>query len=450
MGSIEQTKPLKRLDLSPTAQKLLKTEFKYCAGGFEPVPIFLKEGKGSKLYDVDGKEYIDFVAMFSAVNQGHCHPKIVKAVTEEIQKITLSNMAAHTATWGPFAEMMCKRFGYDKICAMISGAEAADTACKTARKWGITKKGISADDVLVLGTGACYHGLTGGVWNLQDPSPKRAEYGLDWSKQINYNPTTKETLEYGNLAPMKACIEQHHARIAAVILEVTHGHLLTFQQEVDYARGIYDLCKKHNILFIADEIRQGCGKTGKFFAFNHLGADCKPDMVTMGKSITGGVYPQSYILGTEDVMSVIGSYESASTFALSPIAVAATTAALEVIDSENLVQRAAEIGALFTSTVSSWKCPQVQSFTNRGADAEIEVVPEVSVRRLASICMHKGLFIYPRQDPPRADGKPSYNGLRLSPAMVISDAEFSRGLEIIKEALEELDLYDFVAGEVYK
>jgi ornithine--oxo-acid transaminase len=177
---------------------------------------------------------------------------------------------------------MCQRFGYDKIAATTSGTEAADAACKIARKWGIKIKGIPPEECLVLGVGQSYHGLVSSVWPLMDPTPGRAEYGLPTTTCMNVNPTTGASLDYLNLEAMRQCLEDHHHRIAAVIMEPLHGSSRETKQEVNYARGVYDLCKKFNILFIADEVRQGAGKTGKFCSHEHLGTDCKPDIVTMG------------------------------------------------------------------------------------------------------------------------------------------------------------------------
>lgn len=208
------------------------------------------------------------------------------------------------------------------------------------------------------------------------------------------------------------------------------------QEETSYARGVYDLCRKYNILFISDEVRQGAGKTGKFLSYYHLGEDCKPDIVTMGKSITGGFYPQSFILGTADVMSLVGTYESASTFAYSPLGIAAARAALEVIDNENLVHRATHLGKRFADIVDSWDHPLVDYLSVRGADVAL-YLKGVSGRRVTALCLHKGLLLYPRA-----------NALRMSFAMVMTDEELERGASIIEESLNTLNDYDSVPGEL--
>ncbi|KAF9888506.1 hypothetical protein FE257_008613 [Aspergillus nanangensis] len=424
-----------RHTISNRSIQLLELERQYIVGGFEPVPLMFERGKGSRLWDVDGKEYIDFISMFSATNHGHCHPHIAKKVTEQMEKLWVANLASHNASYGPFAEMMCKRFGYDKMIAMTSGTEAADTACKLARKWGIQIKGIAAENLLILGVGQSYHGLGSGVWGLMDGTNKRTEYGLDSQVYMNVNPSTGESLHYLDLDAMRRCFNSHHGRIAAVIMECFHGVARSVEEEKAYARGVYDLCREYGVLFIADEVRQGAGKTGKFLSYQHLGNDCKPDIVTMGKSISGGFYPASFILGTDTVMTLVKSYEMASTFAFTPLAIAAATAAVEVIDSDNLISRGIKLGERWKAIVSGWNHPKVSYVASLGAESNLFLHCD-SGNRLAALCMHKGLFVYPRAD-----------GLRISFALNMAMEDLERGAEIIRESLDELDLPGEVVGE---
>ncbi|KAK8196009.1 hypothetical protein M8818_007160 [Zalaria obscura] len=236
---------------------------------------------------------------------------------------------------------------------------------------------------------------------------------------------------------MRRCISEHHARIAAVIMECFHGRAAAMAEEAAYARAVYDLCRAHNILFIADEVRQGAGKTGRFLSYEHLGADVRPDLVTMGKSITGGFYPASFVLGTAEVMDLVGTGESASTFAANPLAVAAAQAAIAVIDDEGLVERATAIGKRWVEAVESWKHPLVRYVTNRGADSMV-VLQGVRSQRVAALALLKGLLVFPRDDY-----------LRISPAMVISDEEIDRAAQIMKETLDEVNEYDEIPGEFW-
>ncbi|OAQ67799.1 acetylornithine aminotransferase [Pochonia chlamydosporia 170] len=401
---------MKSLTLSQKTSHLLDQEMSYSAGGFQPVPAMFERAQGSKLWDVDGKEYIDFISMFSASNLGHSPPYIVERMTKQMHKASMINLAGHNASWPPFAEMMCRRFGYDKIIAMTSGTEAVDTACKIARKWGIQSKGINAENCVILGVGSSYHGLGSGVWSLMDPGPSRSEYGLNSKTAMNVNPSTGESLAYLDLDAMKRCLEQEHQRVAAVIMECLHGTSRTVEEEVIYARGVYDLCKKHNVLLQAD-------------------------IVTMGKSITGGLYPQSFVLGVANVMSLVGPYQMASSYASTPLAVAAAEATFEMIDNENLMDRAMELGKRWRAIVESWNHPKVNYVASIGADSNL-FLKDTNVSRLAALCMHKGLFTYPRPD-----------GLRLSFPMTLTVEELEAGAAIILEALDEIDQYDGIAGE---
>ncbi|EXJ80899.1 hypothetical protein A1O3_07187 [Capronia epimyces CBS 606.96] len=426
---------IRGLELSSRTQKLLQLERQYVAGGFEPVPAFFVKGKGSKLWDVDGKEYIDFIAMFSAVNQGHAHPYIAQKVIEQMEMLPLANLCGHNSLYGPFAEMMCNRFGYDKLISVTSGTEAADTACKVARKWGIQSKGIPAERCLILGVGSSYHGLGSAVWGLMDPSAHRREYGLDNALLMNVNPSTGESLAYLDLPAMERCLVEHSDRVAAVILECFHGATRTVQEEATYARGVYDLCRKHNVLFIADEVRQGAGKTGKFLSYQYLGEDCKPDIVTMGKSITGGFYPQAFVLGTAAVMSMVGTFQMATTFGHTPLALAAARASIEVIDNEGLMDRAVAIGQRWKAIVAGWQHPEIDYVASMGADSNL-FFRNLRGPRVAALCMHKGLFTHP-----------SPRGLRISFAMTMTDDELDRGAAIIKETLDEIHTYKDIPGE---
>jgi ornithine--oxo-acid transaminase len=221
--------------------------------------------------------------MFSSANLGHCHPYVREKVMEQMNKIVMANLSTHNATYGPFAKTMCERFGYDKIIAMTSGTEAADTACKIARKWGIQVKGISEESCIILGVGSSYHGLGSSVWGLMDSTRHRKEYGLDSKMVMNVNPSTRELLEYLDLQAMRRCLEEHSARISAVIMECLHGTSQSVEDEITYVKGVHDLCREHNVLFIADEVRQGVGKTGKFLGYDNIGQGFQPDITTMGK-----------------------------------------------------------------------------------------------------------------------------------------------------------------------
>ncbi|KAH7120365.1 pyridoxal phosphate-dependent transferase [Dactylonectria estremocensis] len=427
--------------LSEKTLELLKMEEDYAVGAFGSLPGFMVSGKGSTLVDVDGRELIDFICMFSATNLGHCHPKLVKAVTESVQTITLANMSTHSVQWPLVAKELCTRLGFDKITPMCTGAEAADTACKIARKWGITHKGIPAEDVLVLGTSENYHGLTCGVWPIMEPLDQH-EYGV-FSKNItNIHPGTGKVLRYLHAEDFEAVLSEYHGRVAGVIMECFHGLAPTFEEELDFAKSVRQICKKYNVLFISDEVRQGAGKTGKFLSSEWMGPENKPDMVTMGKSISGGAYPASFVLGSNEVMTLVKPYQSASTFAMAPQANAAVLATLEVIDEEKLIERALYLEAKWKETTATWSIPFVRYYTSRGGDMNLvidESFKGVSARRIARLAYQKGALMY--SQPGR---------VRLGVALTITDEEFEKGMAILKETLEEVQDYASIPGSSHK
>ncbi|KPM39584.1 hypothetical protein AK830_g6980 [Neonectria ditissima] len=387
--------------------ELLNMEEQYAVGAFGSLPGFMVSGKGSTLVDIDGKELIDFICMFSATNLGHCHPRLVKAVTDSVQTITLANMSTHSAEWPLVAKALCTRLGFDKVTPMCTGAEAADTACKIARKWGITNKGIPPEDVLVLGTSENYHGLTAGVWPIMEPFDQH-EYGV-FSKNItNVHPSTGKVLRYLRVEDFEAVLSEYHGRVAAVIMD-------TFEEELEFAKGVRQLCKKYNVLFISDEVRQGAGKTGKFLSSEWMGPENKPDMVTMGKSISGGAYPASFVLGSNEAMTLVKPYQSASSFAMAPQANAAVLTTLSVIDDENLIERALVIQAKWKEETSTWKHPFIKYITSRGGDMNIILdhsYKGVTARRVARLAYQKGALMYSQMDR-----------VRLGVALTITDED---------------------------
>ncbi|KAL6352119.1 hypothetical protein LRP88_14561 [Fusarium phalaenopsidis] len=391
-------------EFSPRVKELLDLEEQYSAGGIFPLPAFIKSGQGSTLKDVDGREILDFVCMMSATNLGQSQPVVVEAMQRAVQEITLANIATKVAEWPEFCKEMCQRLGYDKMVGMVSGTEGADSAIKFVRKWGIKVKGIRPAEVLVL------------------------DYGITSENLRNTHPDTGKLLRYGSVQDFEEVLDAHHGRIAAVIME-------TFEEELSFAIGVRKLCKKYNILFVADEVRMGCGKTGKFLCSDWMGPENKPDIVVMGKSITAGAYPASYIMGKAEVMDLIGGYEAVATFGMAPQAIAATRAALSVMNSEKLVERAHWIDAVWKEETKSWNYPWVEYITNRGADMGIFLNEtedgRITGRKFGMLCYHKGLLCYP-------DG----NRIRLGVALNITEREFRKGLAILKEALEEVGEYD--------
>ncbi|KAF5010809.1 hypothetical protein FDECE_3052 [Fusarium decemcellulare] len=434
--------------LSQVTQDLLATDEKYTVGGFGPLPGYIVSAKGSTLtliashQDVDGKELIDLSCTMSAVNLGHSHPKVVAAVVQSIQNITQSNIAAHDVQWPAVAKALCEKLGYDKVAALVMGAEAADSAVKIARKWGILRKGISPDDVVVLGCSENYHGLTSGIWPIMDQDGGQEDYGVTSKNVTNCHPETGALLRYGHVEDFEAVLSELHQVITAVIMEPIHGTLRTFSEEIEFARGVRKLCKRYNVLFISDEVRMGAGKTGRFLCSDWLGSENRPGMAVLGKSITGGVYPASYVVGFNDTMALVEPSQVASTFAMSPAANAATLATLALYQDDALLKRAEAIQVRWSAVTSKWDHAFINYCTARGADLGIMVksgVGNVTPRRIARLAYQRGVLTYP-----------SGSRLRISVALTIRDDELEKAFSILTEVMDEIESYGEIPGSSHR
>ncbi|KXJ87191.1 pyridoxal phosphate-dependent transferase [Microdochium bolleyi] len=408
-------------NLSRKATELLTLEDKYSAGGFGPLPGFVVSAKGSTLK--------------------------VRPESRPLQPANYrsdpfqTNIAVHDHQWPILAKTLCEKLGYDKVASMTSGAEAADAAVKIARKWGIVRKGIPAEELLVLGCSENYHGLSSGIWPLMTPGCGQQEYGITSVNNVNFDPETGKTLRYGHVEDFEEVFEKYHGRIAAVMMEPIHGGLETFQEEIDFAAGVRQLCKKHNALFIADEVRMGSGKTGKFLCSDWLGSDNKPDMVVLGKSISGGAFPASYVLGYNDTMTLVRPNQSASTYAMSPAANASTLAALCLYADPNLLDRARVIQEKWREITSRWNYPFLRYCTGRGADLVIvlnEGEGGVTARRIARLAYQYGTLVYPQK--PR---------IRCSVSLTITDEELQKGMDNLSRAMADVSLYGDIPGDFH-
>ncbi|KAH6988344.1 ornithine aminotransferase [Ilyonectria destructans] len=438
MPSVNLTASKRTLRVTDSGRELYQLTEQYSVGGINSLPLYFESGKGSRLIDSAGNELIDFICGFSASNLGQCHPRIVEAQVKSAQNITLANIAGMSAAWPPLAKRLCEKFGYDKVTAMTSGAEAADTACKLARGWGISAKKINPADVLVLGTSDNYHGTISGVWPLMEREAGWELYGTFSSNVTNTNPKTGKTLRYLYAEDYAEVFDQIHERIAAVIIEPLHGTSRSMDEEIDFCVKVRQLCKKYNILYIADEVRMGSCKTGKVLSSDWLGPENKPDIIVMGKSISGGAYPALFVLGPEEVMANFKPYHSLSTYSMTSMACAVVQASLDVWEQENLTRRARDIHAEWAKEISSWKFPYLKYATAFGADMNLFLDEEyadreekITPRRFMLLCASKGLLVYP------APG----GRVRMGVAMTISDGDLRKGFSIVKEALEELPLY---------
>lgn len=333
MSVLEQTASQKAIDL----------ENKYGAHNYHPLPVVLSRGEGVYVWDVEGKKYYDFLSAYSAVNQGHCHPKIVGAMTEQAKTLTLTSRAFYNDMLGKYEKFACEFFNFDKLLPMNTGAEAVETALKICRKWAYEKKGIDENEAEIVVCENNFHGRTTTIISFSNDPVARKHFG----------PYTKGfiKIEYDNLEQLEEHLESNK-NIAGFLVEPIQGEAGVYVPSEGYLRKAKALCEKHNVLFIADEVQTGIARTGKILAVDH--EDVKPDLLILGKALSGGAYPVSAVLANDDVMNVIKPGNHGSTFGGNPVAAAVAIAALTVVRDEKLAENAERLGKIFRSELSSY------------------------------------------------------------------------------------------------
>lgn len=325
------------MEITPNAQRYIAQEEQYGAHNYHPMPVVLSRGQGIYVWDVDGKRYFDFLSAYSAVNQGHCHPKIVKALCDQAQNLCLTSRAFHNDCLGPYEEFATRFFGYDKLLPMNSGAEAVETALKLARRWGYVRKGIPENQAIIVACRGNFHGRTISIVSIS----------TDPDSYSNYGPFTPgfEVIPYNDPAALQEVLERHGDRVAAFLAEPIQGEAGVFVPDDGYLKACYDLCKQHNVLFVADEVQTGIARTGRMLCCDHEGV--RPDIVILGKALSGGTLPVSAVLADDDIMLTIRPGEHGSTFGGFPLAARVAVAALEVVRDEKLTENAERLGKIF-------------------------------------------------------------------------------------------------------
>jgi len=332
-----------------SSSELMKLEDRYGAHNYHPLPVVLSKGRGVYVWDAEGKRYYDFLSAYSAVNQGHCHPRIVNALVEQARELTLTSRAFYNDQLGPYEKYLTEYFGFEKVLPMNTGAEGVETAIKIARKWGYEKKGIPNGEAKIIVCGQNFHGRTTTIISFSsDPDAKG-----------NFGPYTPgfQSIPYNDLAALKAALDQEPEKIAAFLVEPIQGEAGVFVPDEGFLATAAALCRERNILFIADEIQTGIGRTG---ALLRVCGDCtcqghceqqatytRPDILILGKAISGGVYPVAAVLADDRVMDVIKPGQHGSTFGGNPLGCAVAMEALEVIRDEKLTQNARALGKRF-------------------------------------------------------------------------------------------------------
>jgi len=405
-------------DVSANAAKYLELEDKFGAHNYHPIPVVLEKGEGVFLYDVDGKRYFDFLSGYSAVNQGHCHPAIVKTLQEQATKLTLTSRAFHNNLLGEYEAFITKYFGYDKVLPMNTGVEGGETAIKLARRWGYNVKGIEENKAKIIFAEGNFWGRTlAAISSSTDPSsfkgfgPYMPGFGL-----VPYNDLT--ALEH----------ELKDANVAAFMVEPIQGEAGVVLPDDGYLKGVRDLCSKYNVLFIADEIQTGLARTGKMLACDHEGV--RPDILILGKALSGGTLPISAVLADDIVMMQIKPGEHGSTYGGNPLACAVAMKSLEVLKTEKMAKNAELMGALLRAELEKLNSPLIKLVRGRGLLNAIVINhkdPEVSWE----LCLHLrdlGLL-----------AKPTHGDkIRFAPPLIITEAQIKEAAGIIGEALKRL------------
>lgn len=331
------------LEKKLTSQKAIDLENQYGAHNYHPLPVVLCKGEGVYVWDLEGKRYYDFLSAYSAVNQGHCHPKIVNAMLEQAKTLTLTSRAFYNDKLGAYEKFACDYFGFEKLLPMNTGAEAVETALKLARKWAYEIKGIAENEAEIIVCENNFHGRTTTIISFSNDPVARENFG----------PYTKGfiKIEYDNLQALEHALI-NNPNIAAFLVEPIQGEAGVYVPSAGYLSKAKMLCEKHNVLFIADEVQTGIARTGKLLAVDH--EDVKPDILVLGKALSGGVYPVSAVLANNAIMEVIKPGNHGSTFGGNPIAATVAMAALQVVKEEQLAENADQLGELFRAELNKY------------------------------------------------------------------------------------------------
>lgn len=407
--------------LSSKSEALISKENNYGAHNYHPLPVVLERGEGVFVWDVDGKQYYDFLSAYSAVNQGHCHPKIVGAMVEQAQKLTLTSRAFYNDQLGVYEEYVTKYFGFDKVLPMNTGAEAVETALKLCRKWAYEVKGIVENQAQIIVCENNFHGRTTTIISFSNDETARKSFGPFTEGFIK--------IEYDNLDALEKALESSK-NIAGFLVEPIQGEAGVYVPSEGYLAKAKALCEKHNVLFIADEVQTGIARTGKLLAVHH--ENVQPDILILGKAISGGVYPVSAVLANNAIMNVIKPGQHGSTFGGNPVAAAVAIAALEVIKDENLAENAQRLGIILRDGLNAIasKNPLITLVRGKGLLNAIVIDCDEESHLAWKICLKfrdYGLLAKPTHG----------NKIRLAPPLVITENQIQDCLSIIEKALND-------------
>lgn len=398
-----------------TSANAIELEDKYGAHNYHPLPVVLAKGEGALVWDVEGKQYFDFLSAYSAVNQGHCHPKIVGAMVEQAQTLTLTSRAFYNNMLGIYEKYITEYFGYDKVLPMNSGAEADETALKLCRKWAYKVKGIEDGKAKIIVCENNFHGRTITIISMSTDPDSFGGFGP-------YTPGFI-TIPYNDLAALENALADKD--VAGFLVEPIQGEAGVFVPDAGYLAKAFELCKKNNVLFIADEVQTGIARTGKLLACDH--ENVRPDILILGKALSGGAMPVSAVLADDEIMLTIKPGEHGSTFGGNPLAARVAIAALEVVKDENLAEKAEYLGKIFREELSAMKSEMVELVRGKGLLNAVVIRPKNGFEAWDVCVKMKDMGLL---------AKPTHgNIIRFAPPLVITETQLREAIAIIKEAI---------------
>lgn len=399
-------------------QAYMDRESRYGAHNYHPIPVVIERAEGVYMWDVEGKKYFDFLAAYSAVNQGHCHPKIVESLITQSKKLALTSRAFYNNVLGEWEEFTTKYFGYDKMLPMNSGAEADETALKLVRKWAYKIKGVPRTEAKIIVCNGNFHGRTITIVSMSSDPDSYNDYGPYTPGFVN--------IPYNDIEALEKALED--PTVAGFLVEPIQAEAGVYLPEEGYLKKAFDLCKKKNVLFVADEVQTGLCRTGKMLACDHEGV--RPDILVLGKAISGGMFPVSCVLADDEIMLTIKPGEHGSTYGGNPIAARVAITALEVLKDENLAENAEKLGEIFRYRVNSIKSELIEKVRGKGLLNAIVIksVQGISAWDVCIALKNNGLLAKPTHE----------HIIRFTPPLVINEQQMNEAIYIIEKTFNEL------------
>ncbi|MCB0507163.1 MAG: ornithine--oxo-acid transaminase [Bacteroidetes bacterium] len=410
-----------------SSKELIALEEKFGAHNYHPLPVVLAKGKGVHVWDVEGKQYLDFLSAYSAVNQGHCHPRIIKTMQEQAEVLTLTSRAFHNNLLGVYAEYITSLLGYDKVLPMNAGVEACETAFKLARRWGYDVKGIEENKAVII---VC----DGNFWGR---SIAAVSSSTDVSSYGGFGPFVPGIVKipYNDISALEANLQDKN--VAAFMVEPIQGEAGVVVPDEDYIKQVRALCSKHNVLFIADEVQTGIARTGKMMACDY--AEVKPDILILGKALSGGTMPVSAVLCRDEIMLCIKPGEHGSTFGGNPLACAVAIESLKVIVEEKLADNAAKMGELFRAGLNQIQHPIIEKVRGKGLLNALVIKDGKETEHLWNTDGEIAWNLCLKMRDNGLLAKPTHgNIIRFAPPLVINENQIKAAVEIIKTSIEQI------------